>query len=244
MDTKMYTEMAREEKNHWWFVGRRAVVFDILRRHGKKEGKGKLLDIGLGTGFNAQKFLEMGFDVDGLDPAPEAIEFAKKIAPAVGVIQSSFPSSQIPSDTYDVAVLLDVVEHLEDDATALREVHRLLKKGGVAILTVPAFKFLWTKHDERAHHFRRYRRRELERVIRAAGLEIELLSYYNFFLFPAIALVRFVTKALGREEGSDFDKSPGVLNGLFASLFASERFLLRLTPLPFGVSLIALVRKP
>lgn len=236
----MYSEMAEMEKKHWWFLGRRAVVFDILKR---VSSKGKLLDIGLGTGFNAQKFLEMGFDVDGLDPAPEAIEFAKKIAPKVGVIQSSFPSSQIPSDTYDVAVLLDVVEHLEDDTAALADVKRALKKGGVALLTVPAFMFLWTKHDERAHHFRRYRKSELVHAIRVAGLEPEFVSYYNFFLFPLIALVRIITKASGREEGSDFDTTPGFLNGLLAFIFGSERFLLRFFPLPFGVSLIAVVRK-
>jgi len=240
----MYAEMAEMEKNHWWFVGRRAVVFDVLRRHGKKEGKGKLLDIGLGTGFNANLFLKEGYEVHGLDPSEEAIQFAKTIAPSLSVIQAPFPSPEIPSDTYDVAALLDVVEHLEDDTTALREVHRLLTKGGIALITVPAFMFLWTKHDERAHHFRRYRKAELERVIRAAGLEIELISYYNFFLFPAIVLVRFLGKLLRREEGSDFDKSPGVLNGLFAFLFASERFLLRHMTLPFGVSLIALARKP
>lgn len=240
MDTKMYAEMAKEEKNHWWFVGRRAVVFDVLRRYGKK---GKLLDIGLGTGFNANLFQKEGYVVDGLDPSPEAIQFAKTTAPDISVIQAPFPSPEIQSDTYDVAALLDVVEHLEDDTAALREVHRLLKKDGIALITVPAFMFLWTKHDERAHHFRRYRRRELVRVVRAAGLEPEFVSYYNFFLFPAIAFVRFITKVLGRDTGSDFDKSPGFLNGLFAFIFGFERFLLRLTPLPFGVSLIAVVRK-
>lgn len=237
----MYREMAEEEKSHWWFLGRRVVVFDVVRRYGKK---GKLLDIGLGTGFNANLFEKEGYAVDGLDPSPEAIQFAKTIAPNISVIQAPFPSPEIPSDTYDVAALLDVVEHLEDDTAALREVHRLLKKDGIALITVPAFMFLWTKHDERAHHFRRYRKHELLCLIRAAGLEPEFVSYYNFFLFPAIALVRFVTKALGREEGSDFDKSPALLNGLFAFIFGFERLLLRLTPLPFGVSLIAVARKP
>ena len=236
----MYAEMAEIEKNHWWFVGRRAVAFDVLKR---THAQGTLLDIGLGTGYNARLFKKIGFAVDGLDPAPEAIEFATTIAPDISVIQAPFPSMEVKSDAYDVAALLDVVEHLEDDEAALREVRRGLKPGGIAIITVPAFRFLWTKHDERAHHFRRYRKSELVHAIRAAGLEPEFVSYYNFFLFPLIALVRIVTKTLGREEGSDFDRTPGFLNVILATIFGSERFLLRFSPLPFGVSLIAVVRK-
>lgn len=241
MDSSMYAEMAEMERNHWWFVGRRAVVFDVLQR---TISKGKLLDVGLGTGFNAQQFLKRGFQVDGLDPAPEAIEFARKIAPEVTVIQSLFPSTHIPSATYDGVVLLDVVEHLEDDVAALSDVRRVLKDGGFALMTVPAFRFLWTKHDERAHHFRRYRKNELVRVIRAAGLEPVQVSYYNFFLFPPIALVRLISKMIGLEETSDFDKTPGILNGLLGWMFGFERFLLRFVSLPFGVSLIAVARKP
>ena len=241
MDSSMYSEMADLEKNHWWFLGRRAVVFDVLSR---TRTSGKLLDIGLGTGFNAKLFQKMGFSVDGLDPAPEAIAFAKTTAPGVSVIQAPFPSNEVQSNMYDVVAMLDVLEHLEDDTAALLDVKRVLKSGGIALITVPAFQFLWTKHDERAHHFRRYRKHELLRVVRAAGLELVSMSYYNFFLFPPIALVRVVSKLLKHEEGNDFNKSPGSLNGLFAWLFGFERFLLRAVSLPFGVSLIVLARKP
>ncbi len=240
MDAAMYAEMAELEKNHWWFVGRRAVVFDVLKRVGKK---GKLLDIGLGTGYNAKLFQTLGFEVDGLDPALEAIAFAKTIAPGVSVIQAPFPSTQVTENTYDVVAMLDVLEHLEDDVAALKDVQRVLTSGGVALLTVPAFQFLWTKHDVRAHHFRRYTRSHLKRVIHEAGLDVEFVSYYNFFLFPPIAFVRSLAKILKKEEGNDFDKTPAILNSLLAALFGCERYLLRLLTLPFGVSLIAVVRK-
>lgn len=242
MESKMYEEMAAMEGSHWWFLGRRAVVLDLISRFAPSHGK--LLDIGLGTGYNANIMSKQGFDVVGVEPSKDAIAFAKKTAPQVSVIESPFPSNAIPSDTYDVALLLDVVEHLEDDGAALRDLKRVLKPGGVAFITVPAFMFLWTAHDKKAHHFRRYTKAELLRVIREADLKPTFVSYYNFFLFPAIAALRILGKMLGRsEEGSDFDVTPRFLNGFLASLFSSEKWLLRVTSLPFGVSLVAFVKK-
>ncbi|MFZ2555909.1 MAG: class I SAM-dependent methyltransferase [Minisyncoccia bacterium] len=240
MESGMYKEMAALEGSHWWFQGRRAVVLDLLARYAPK---GRLLDIGLGTGFNAKLFKDHGYVVEGVEPAAEGIAFAKTIVPDLQVIQASFPSPAVFSDTYDVVALLDVVEHFPDDMAALKDVARVLKAGGVAVITVPAFRFLWTPHDERAHHFRRYRKGELKRVLEKAGLEPIVLSYYNFFLFPLIALAR-IFGSFKKESGkSDFDKTPLFLNSILAALFGSERFLLRVLSLPFGVSIVALVRK-
>jgi SAM-dependent methyltransferase len=150
----------------------------------------------------------------------------------------------VVSGAYAVVTMLDVLEHLEDDVAALREVARILRPGGIVLITVPAFSFLWSRHDELAHHYRRYRRFELCRRLREAGLEPQFVSYFNFFLFPAIALVRLATKALGiRKEGSDFAATPVLLNGVLGALFGAERFLLRFMPLPFGVSVLAVAKK-
>lgn len=240
MESGMYKEMAELEGSHWWFQGRRAVVLDLLARY---VPKGRLLDIGLGTGFNAKLFKDRGYDVEGVEPAPEGVAFAKTIVPNLQVIQASFPSSLIPSDTYDVVALLDVVEHLEDDAAALKDVSRILTRGGVAIITVPAFRFLWTTHDERAHHFRRYRKSQLNAILKGADLEPVVLSYYNFLLFPLIMFARLLGKLRKESKKSDFDKTPRFLSSILAAVFGSERYLLRFLTLPFGVSLVALVRK-
>lgn len=242
METALYSEMAKVEGEHWWFRGRRAVILDVLRRHARPGGV--LLDVGLGTGFNAALFKKMGFAVEGIESAPEAVAIARRLAPDVRIVEPIFPSATLPPEKYSVIAMLDVLEHLENDAEALRCVARVLKPGGVVLITVPAFMFLWTRHDELAHHYRRYRRGELTAKLRAAGLEPQLLSYYNFFLFPAVVFVRLVTKALGKQkEGSDFDATPGFLNAPLAWLFGFERFLLRFASLPFGVSLIAVARK-
>lgn len=234
--------MAQVEGGHWWFRGRRAVILDVLQRFAPH--RGALLDVGLGTGLNASLFKKLGFEVEGVENAPEAVAIAKQLAPDVLVVEPSFPSDTLSTERYSVVTMLDVLEHLEDDTEALRCAARILKPGGIVLITVPAFAFLWTRHDELAHHYRRYRRQELKARLHAAGFELQLASYYNFFLFPAIALVRLITKVLGRhKEGSDFDATPGFLNTPLAILFGLERFLLRLVSLPFGVSLIAVARK-
>jgi 2-polyprenyl-3-methyl-5-hydroxy-6-metoxy-1,4-benzoquinol methylase len=233
--------MSALEQEHWWFVGRRAVVFSLLRRFASH---GALLDVGVGTGLNAALFAKAGYSVTGIEPSADAISFAKQKAPSVHIIETTFPSSDIPSDTYDVVVMLDVLEHLDDDRAGLAEVRRVLKPGGVLLVTVPAFAFLWSGHDELAHHHRRYRRGELVRKFVSAGLTPTKTSYYNFFLFPAIAVIRLLKSVLRITNAeSDFGATPRFLNTPLALLFGSERFLLRFVSLPFGVSLVAVAKK-
>lgn len=242
MEKELYAEMAELEETHWWFRARHAVILDIMRRYCPRAGT--LLDIGLGTGLNASAFSRAGYRVTGVEPSPEAVAFAQAKAPDIAVIESAFPSPAIPRESFDIVTLLDVLEHFSDDGEALRAVARALRPGGMVVITVPAFAFLWTKHDETAHHFRRYRRGELMRKLRESGLTPEFVSYYNFFLFPPIAGLRLIFRLFGkRSEESDFSRTPKVLNGLLRRLFASERYLLRMGRLPWGVSLIAVATK-
>jgi SAM-dependent methyltransferase len=242
METELYTEMAEMEKTHWWFLGRQAVLRDVIARFGKSGGR--LLDIGAGTCLNTAAFAKLGFKAEALESHPDALALAKVVAPDVHIVEAPFPSPLVASDAYDVLTMLDVLEHIEDDRSALHEVARSLSHGGIVLVTVPAFMFLWTSHDELAHHYRRYRRGELIKKFSEAGLEPVLVSYYNFFLFPAIAGVRVMQKIVGRSrEKSDFSRTPKILNGALSMLFGAERFLLRYMRLPFGVSLIAVARK-
>jgi SAM-dependent methyltransferase len=243
MEKELYTEMAALEGSHWWFVGRRAIILSTLARYIQRGAF--LLDVGVGTGINAQAFLDAGYRVAGIEPAGEAIRFAKERVASLAVVQDTFPSAQIPLHTYDVVTLLDVLEHFDDDHAALQGVRDVLVPGGFVLITVPAFPFLWTGHDALAHHKRRYRRAQLRKRLSEAGLVPVFVSYYNFFLFPAIAAVRVLQNLFRLQKTeSDFSSTPGFLNGPFALLFGFERFLLRLTPLPWGVSLIAVARKP
>lgn len=242
MESHLYSEMAQIEKNHWWFNARRKIIMSLIRRYAPNQGT--LLDVGMGTGLNAKLFAEEGFDVEGLENAPEAIEIAQKLIPNIQVITTSFPSEQVPVGKYRVITMLDVLEHIPDDTNALAGVTRALAPGGIVLITVPAFPFLWTRHDELAHHVRRYRKQELVRKLSAAELTPVFVSYYNFFLFPPIAFVRLIQKIFNiRKEASDFNATPGFLNVPLAFIFSLEQFLLARTALPFGVSLVCIARK-
>ena len=243
MEKELYLESAEIEAKHWWFVGRRAILLDTLMRF-SGASHNKLLDIGCGTGLNAMLFSVNGFLVTGLETSAVAIGLARAIAPSINILATSFPSSLVARDSYAVITALDVIEHIDDDKGMIRAVADALQPGGIVLISVPAFSFLWSVHDELAHHKRRYNREELRASFVMAGLEPIFISYFNFFLFPAIAMFRVLSGAFRFSRNvSDFSATPELLNSMLASIFAAERFLLRLFPLPFGVSLIAVARK-
>jgi SAM-dependent methyltransferase len=155
------------------------------------------------------------------------------------------------SGSFDLVTALDALEHVEDDAAALRECFRVLRPGGTLLASVPAFRSLWGSVDELGHHHRRYRRRELLERVEAAGFEVVLDRFFNFLLFPPIAAVRWLGRALparragaGEPVRSDFDLvSGGPLAALLARVLGAEARLLALR-VPFGVSLLCVARRP
>jgi SAM-dependent methyltransferase len=150
-------------------------------------------------------------------------------------------------NTFDVITILDVLEHLDDDRAMLRELHRVLRRGGLLLLSVPAYRFLWGPQDEIAHHKRRYVSPEIKQRLREAGFKLRRLSYFNTFLFPAIAGVRVLRpyKPGSADLKSDFTMTkPGPMNSLLGRLFALEAPLVERVDLPFGVSILGLAYKP
>jgi SAM-dependent methyltransferase len=144
---------------------------------------------------------------------------------------------------YDLIALLDVLEHVPDDVAALRAIHMRLKPGGALLMTVPANAWMWSAHDTANHHFRRYSKKRLKQLFLMSGLEVQLLSFFNTLLFPPIAAVRVMGK-LTRRESAD-DRLPAApVNWLLDKLFGMERWLIGRLPMPFGVSIVAVVRRP
>jgi SAM-dependent methyltransferase len=142
---------------------------------------------------------------------------------------------------------LDVIEHVDDDRAALHEVLRVLRPGGSFLVAVPAYRFLWGRQDDINLHKRRYLARELRERLTSTGFEVVRLSYINAVLFPAIASVRLVRHLLPKPEKLESDFSfpaPRPLNFLLGHVFGAERFAVRQFDLPFGVSIMALARKP
>lgn len=249
MKESFYAEYFRIEDRHWWFVGRRRIIFAVLDAHLAPAADGRtprVLDMGCGTGTMLGHLQRLG-EVEGVDADEQAVRYCHTRGHArVQLLESD--ALPFPDDSFDLLTALDVLEHIEDDHRALEEVARVLRPGGVFLATVPAYPWMWGAQDEISHHYRRYTRRELERRILGAGLGLERLTHFNTILFAPIAAVR-LARRLRPPEGeprSDFQVTggKGAANRLLASVFSTEAGWLRTRDLPFGVSLLALARAP
>jgi hypothetical protein len=136
---------------------------------------------------------------------------------------------------------LDVIEHIDDDISALVSIKSMLSKGGFAVITVPAYKFLWSPFDDMNHHRRRYNLSMLEEKLISAGFIIKKISYFNFFLFPLALISKLFNRISNRSGISDLDVPPIFINKLMAKIFQTEQIFLKKINFPFGVSIIAIV---
>ena len=156
----------------------------------------------------------------------------------------------MPDASQDLVCLFDTLEHIPDEARALREVQRVLGPGGLAFFSVPAYQFLYSNNDRIAHHHKRYTRGGLKRAVSAAGLEPVKLTYFNTFLFPlilpAVLLGKLQERLFGLKDPDRTNLSwqpPGPLNRTLAAVMGSERHLLRWLSFPVGHSLIGVFRR-
>jgi SAM-dependent methyltransferase len=145
--------------------------------------------------------------------------------------------------SFDVVTALDVIEHLDDDLGSLKEIHRVLRPGGRVLLFVPAFMFLWGVQDDVSNHRRRYRLKSLQKVVRAAGLEVERATYANLTFFAPILFVRTFMRVARLRPPSEFKINVPAFNGVLGRIFGAERFWLRRLNFPFGVSALCVARR-
>lgn len=242
MEAQVFERMAELDSTHWWFVARRRILDSLIRRVVRPPRDARILEVGCGTGHNLEMLGRFGtVDASELDPTARALasrRLGREIAPAALPDLSAFPESH-----YDLVALLDVLEHVSDDQAALGAIFGRLKPGGKLLVTVPGNPWMWSAHDEAHHHHRRYRQGQLAEVARAAGFEVDLLSPFNSLLFPLIAAARLAGKLTGRETADDA-MPPQPLNAAFKAIFSLESALVGRVPLPVGVSLVAVLRRP
>jgi len=233
--------MAAVEDRHWWFVARRKVLGSVLRSIGLQQPC-RLCEVGAGTGGNL-RMLAAFAEVDAFELDDYAREMACQrsgVAVQRGALPDHLPNAAGP---YNVVCMFDVLEHIERDDAALLSVRSIMSEGGRLVITVPAYQWLWSAHDEQLHHKRRYTSSSLAALIRGSGLQIELLTYFNTLLFPLGAAGRVLDRIGNRTvlTGNSIPSKP--INAALTGIFSSERWLLRVLNFPFGMSLLAVARK-
>jgi SAM-dependent methyltransferase len=242
MDRQVYDRMRSLEDRHWWFSARRDILADQIGRLGLG-ADAQVLEVGCGTGGNLKMLSRFGA-VTGLEPDDEARAFAAEkagTAMASGVLPGGLP---FENGRFDMVAALDVIEHVDEDAASVQAMSGLLKPGGFLVTTVPAYRWLWSAHDQLHHHKRRYGLGAYRRLFEDAGLTVRKASYFNTALFAPIAAVR-LAKLLFGVKGGDEESMPGPrLNGLLRRLFGAERLWLRGAGFPFGVSILLIAQRP
>ena len=242
MERKVYEQMAQLDQRHWWFTARRRILAELIERVARPPKDARILELGAGTGHNLAMLSRFG-KVEASELDPIARELASE---RLGreVKEAALPDlSMFPAGSYDLIALLDVLEHVPDDKGSLAAIMTRLKPGGALLLTVPANPWMWSAHDVAHHHHRRYRKGEIEQLANEAGFEIDLLSPFNSLLFPPIAAVRLAGKLTGKDDSDD--AMPGALvNRALDTVFGLEKSLIGRVPMPFGVSLVAVLRRP
>lgn len=242
MSPDAYMEMAKTESSHWWFMGRRAISSGILDSLLLKK-EAKILEIGCGTGGNLQMLSNYGA-VSAFEMDKVAHKIALQKSKGCCDIRVGRCPDQIPfnDEKFDLICMFDVLEHIQNDLETLIKIKELLKPDSKILITVPACQFLYGPHDVFLHHKRRYTFTNLSKLIDAAGLESIKISYFNTILFPLAMIVRMKDKLLKSKSVGGKGIPSRTINEVLKRLFSLERYLLKSFNLPFGVSLLCVLR--
>jgi len=242
MDAEAYKEMIELQEEHWWFVARRDVIQSFIKMQMPQSSTGKVLEIGCGVGGNVGLLSQSGH-YRGIDMHKPAIDYCSEKYP-----QFEFQCTRVEdipqefnSNKFDSIYLLDVLEHIDDQVEILKSAQNYLTQSGKIFVTVPAFEFLWSPHDEFVHHVRRYTKVGLKKILEDAGYKVERISYFNSILFPLALIQRLGMRLLNRKLNTHLSTPPTIVNWLFKVRFTQEAWILKHTNLPVGLSIIAVV---
>ena len=229
------------ERSHWWFTGRRRLLKSLLSssRIGRNA---PVIDVGCGVGSNLTLLKSLGFKVIGIDSEIYSLSLAKNLW-GVFLINGDLLKLPIKSNSIDLIVATDILEHLDDDTIGIKEIHRTLAREGIAVLTVPAFKFLWGTQDVVGMHKRRYSKKEFLKKLEHEGFKILKSSYFNFILFIPILFARRVIRLLGLKIASENEINFPLINFFLKAIFSLESYILRYFPFPLGVSIFCIAKK-
>ena len=205
--------------------------------------RARVLDIGTSTGTNLRLLRDLGFEsFEGIDTSDEAIRWCAD--KGLGTVsKGDVCNMPFPQATFDLVLATDIIEHVESDVLALTEIRRVLKPSAPVIVTVPAFRMLWGLQDEVAHHKRRYRGKELRKLLKDSGLACQKSFYFNYLLLLPIFFTRQLIKVFGVKLQSENELNSPVLNAILTKIFALDVWLAPLLRIPLGVSFLAVAHR-
>ncbi len=256
----LYEDLYRKEQDYWWHVGKRAIVYSLLDKYlpPGDPARRRALDLGCGTGQNLEGLARYARPV-GHDSSAEALAFCRRRGHTRLVQATILPFAP---NSFDIVTALDVIEHLDDDLAVLRDLYRVVRPGGLLVISVPAYQVLWTYWDQILGHRRRYTTARMRRVVRRAGWRVRRVSYSNAaILLPTVGM-RLVKSLRHRKAsvampasdsaehmeaggpGTDFVPVPRWLNQAMIGYYRAESRLLREVDLPFGLSVVCVAQKP
>ncbi len=242
MESKVYKEFKEIEERHWWFVSRREILRSFLSDLFPQKKSRRSLDIGSGPGINLPMIGEFSDNLVCVEPSLDSANEIKEKFRNVEVFHGTFPEVSVEGE-FDLITMFDVIEHIDDESSVLSAIKKYLSPNGICVVTVPAYMFLWSEHDDIVHHKRRYTKSQLVEVVERSGFSVLRVSYFNTFLFIPIALVRILKNTFGwGRNNSDFSITPVWANALLRLVFLLEKSFLRYMNFPFGVSIICVFK--
>ncbi len=247
MRIEEYTKLAQLEKLYFWSIGRREIFYEALSRNLRAQKNNTILDIGCGPGGNTVLLREFGA-VTGLDISDEALKFAKN-QDFTNLVQADATNLPFLDSSFDIISSLDALEHISGDEEVIKGAFRVLKPGGIFLVAVPAYQWLWSQHDEALQHVRRYSKEEILKKLNKAGFEILEKSHFVMLAVPITLLRKLRDKLIFKVVKNNNKKTydivfPKPINATLLFMMRCEKFLLRFISLPFGTSIMVVARKP
>lgn len=246
----MDKEYALHYKNlydkHWWWRAREKFLLDIINELELDSGS-NILDVGCGDGLFFEHLMKFG-SVSGVET--EALLISKDSKHYNKIYNGDIFSAPFSENYFDFILACDVLEHVENEISFLNKLYSLLKPKGVLLLTVPSFNQIWTSHDDKNHHFRRYVKNDFNRLLANSKFKIEINKYFFFSLFFLKFAQRFIEKFLSNSISNPniidlkADKIPlRPINKAMIFWYQIENIISRKLDLPFGSSLLVVLRK-
>jgi ubiquinone/menaquinone biosynthesis C-methylase UbiE len=236
MSAAEYRRMFEIEDAYWWFVGKRAIVKRLLRRFARLSAQSVVLDAGCGTGATLAELSDICRTV-GVDYEELPLSFCRRRS-IPNVCRADVTQLPFADQSLDAIICTDLLEHLPEDAPAVREFYRTLKPGGTLLVSVPAFRLLWTPHDVALGHYRRYRLGQVRELVAKAGFALQKSSYTVFWLFFVKLLMRLAKPLFFRREvesNTFLEINPSINRLLISWMHFEAHFLTRFC-FPLGTS--------